>query len=508
MARPRIANGRALLRRLLSKDFEAFAEKAWMWINGGEPMMWNWHIDAIAHVLGLVQARSCRRLLVTMPPRNGKSNLISVIFVAWCLGHDPRLRFVCVSYSNHLSATFGRDCLAIMQSDWYREAFPGTMISARRAAASDFATTRGGGRLATSVDGTLTGRGGDIIILDDVIKPDEAFSETVRNSVNDWYRKTLASRLDDKKRGAIICVMQRLHQFDLAGLMIESGVWRELKLPAIATEDEEIELTAGRKHCRKAGEALHPEREPLDELARIRAEMGSTAFNAQYQQMPVPAEGLTFKRAWLKSYDPGTVDYRSGGTILQSWDTANKAGETNAWSVCITALYRNQLIYVLDVCRVRLEMPELVRKAVELANRFRPEHLFIEDKASGESLIMLLRKELPRNLWPLPRNPTTDKVTRAEGVSPIVENGRLFLPTEASWLGELKAELLGFPNTRFLDQVDALTQMLEWVRQQDAAPPPMAMAGPELVDCSDAYEHRFDDDEPRPFRPLEDDPWL
>lgn len=499
--RPTISNRAAVLHMLLSKDFEAFVEKAWMWIESEQPVSWNWHIDAILHVLDEVRRGNIRRLLVTMPPRNGKTNLITVIFVAWCLGQDPTMNFVCVSYANDLSAKFGRRCLSIMQSSWYRELFPGTIISNKRSAADDFETTKGGGRLATSVTGTLTGRGGDIIILDDVIKPDEAFSETVRNTVNEWYRSTLTSRLNDKRRGAIICVMQRLHQFDLAGLMIESGLWRHLKLAAIATEDERIPLTWGREFARKAGEVLHPERESLADLEHLRAEMGTNVFTAQYQQMPVPADGLIFKRHWLQSYDPSTLDReRRGGVILQSWDTGNKTGENNAWSVCITALYRNGLIYILDICRVRLEMPELVRKAVELAQQYRPDHLFIEDKASGEGLILFLRKELNRSLWPRPCTPTTDKVTRAEGISPIIENKRLFVPTEATWLGEFKSELLGFPNVRFMDQVDALTQMLEWVRDEDARPKPIQNAGPEEM---------FDggSDRQEPNLPDDYDPW-
>ena len=216
-------------------------------------------------------------------------------------GQNPKLNFVCVSYSNELSAKLARDCLAIMQAPWYRELFPRTIISAKRSAAYDFETTAGGGRLATSVTGTITGRGGDIIVLDDVIKPDEADSDTVREAVNEWYKRTLASRLDDKASGAIICVMQRLHQYDLAGTMLETGKFRQLSLPAIAQADEVIQLTRGRSHIRRVGDVLHPQRESLEVLEEIRAEMGSRAFAAQYQQDPVPALGNILKAAW---FDP------------------------------------------------------------------------------------------------------------------------------------------------------------------------------------------------------------
>ena len=156
------------------------------------------------------------------------------------------------------------------------------------------------------------------------------------------------------------------------------------------------------------------------------------------------------------------------------------------------------------------------QSAVELARRYSPQHLFIEDKASGEALIQFLRKELPAHLWPLPRNPSSDKVNRATGVSPIVENGRLFLPTESVWLGEFKAELLGFPNVRYLDQVDALSQMLEWVRMRDAVPMPTENAGPELIECElDFVERRFEHEEDygglldaKTLKAIRDDPWL
>lgn len=491
MAKLRANNRRALFRRLMREDFGAFAEKAWEWSNGGRSMSYNWHIDAIAHVLDLVAGGDCRRLLVTMPPRNGKSLLISVIWVAWQLGQDPRQNFVCVSYSNDLSLSFARDCLSIMESPWYRELFPKTIISNKRSATADYETTAGGGRLATSVTGTLTGRGGDIIILDDVIKPDEAASDTVRESVNKWYRSTLTSRLDDKQRGAIICVMQRLHQFDLAGLMIESGAWRQLKLAAIAPEDEVIPLTRGRVHCRKAGEVLHPERESREILETLRREMGSDLFSAQYQQDPVPEGGLVFKAHWPKYYAPAALE-SSGGLIVQSWDTGNKTGETNAYSVCVTALVRGRLIYVLDVFRARLETPDLLKQAIALGLEYRPHALLVEDKASGEALIQFLRGERDPILHPLARRPEADKFTRARGVSPIVEQSRLWLPEEAIWLGEFKAELLGFPNVRYCDQVDALSQLLDYVRQQDINVP-QQVAGPELMDPDgSSYDDAFD----------------
>ena len=484
--KPKVEDPAGFLKDAQRKSFLAFLDKAWPYIAGGELMDRNWHIDAIAYRLNKVRRGDCRRLLVSLPPRNGKSKIISSIWVAWMLGQDPRQNFVCVSYSNHLSGKLARDCLRIMQAPWYRELFPGTVISSR-SAASDFETTAGGGRLATSIEGTLTGRGGDIIILDDVIKPEDANSEVVREAVNDWYCTTLASRLNNKAKGGIICVMQRLHQYDLPGMLFEAGGWDNFSLAAIAPEDEIIPLTRGRVHHRKRGEVLHEAREPIKVLEEIRAEMGSSAFAAQYQQAPLPMLGNIFKAFWLHDW-PGGFDPAEGGEIIQSWDTAISTGSGNAFSVCVTAMRRGKFLYILDVWRGRLEFPDLKRKAIKLARDHRASTLLIEKKASGEQLIQSLFSESPAGVpLPIPRTPSTDKIARAEGVSSFLEAGQILLPAEAHWLGEFKDELLGFPSVRFNDQVDALTQLLEWFRDR-LSYQPASLAGPELMGDDDDYD--------------------
>ncbi len=469
----------AFLREVRRQDFPTFLERAWPHICGGQLLVHNWHVDAIAYHLDRIANGHAKRLNVNLPPRNGKSNIITISWVAWMLGRDPSLNFVCVSYSNELSAKFARECLSIMQSDWYRDIFPRTIISARRSASYDFETSAGGGRLATSVTGTLTGRGGDIIILDDVIKPEEANSETTRNAVNDWYQSTLASRLNDKESGAIICVMQRLHQFDLSGILLEAGGWDHLSLPAVAPEDATIPLTRGRFYQRKAGDILHAARESRVVLDELRASMGSSAFAAQYLQDPIPAQGNVFKADWLKTY-PSDFDWQAYGEIVQSWDTGIKAGQNNDWSVCLTALVRQRQIYLLHVWRGRVEFPDLKRKAIELAREHGPKTLLIEDKASGQQLIQTLRSESPQGVpLPIACTPELDKFSRAQGVSSIVEAGQLSLPVEAPWLGDFKSELLAFPNGRHDDQVDALSQLLDWARTRWMHAPATS-AGPTL----------------------------
>lgn len=472
-------NPALVLREYMRRDFAAFARKAWAWISGGEPIKWNWHLDAIAHQLGRVASGDNLRLIVSIPPRNGKSKMISSIWVAWMLGQDPTRNFVGVSYSNDLSGKFARDCLSIMQSPWYRELFPRTVISVKRSAAMDYETTAGGGRLATSVTGTLTGRGGDIIILDDVIKPEEANSQTTRDNVNDWYKSTLASRLNNKAAGAIILVMQRLHQYDLTGMLLEAGGWHELKLPAIASEDEIIPLPRGRCHVRRAGDVLHPAHESREVLAVQKAQMGSSAYAAQYDQEPVPAVGNIIDAGWFKVYDPAQLDC-SSGQIVQSWDTASKDNPHNDFSVCVTALVRGKDIYILHVLRQRMEFPPLRKAAIALARERRANVLLIEEQASGYQLLQELRSEQPAGVpSPIARRPEGDKQSRAIGVSAMIEAGRVYLPSDATWLAEFKSEMLAFPNSRFDDQVDALSQLLEWIRRRDAIAIPIN-ASPEV----------------------------
>jgi predicted phage terminase large subunit-like protein len=496
----RLADPAAAMNQLARTDFRFFLRKAAPWVIGGAPLEWNWHLDAIAHQLTRVESGDALRLLVTLPPRNLKSITISVAWVAWMLGRDPTRNFVCVSYSSELAAKLARDTLFIMQSAWYREIFPGTVISSKRSAAHDFETTAGGGRLATSIAGTLTGRGGDIIIIDDPIKPDEAQSDTTRDTVNEWYRTTLASRLNDKRTGAIVCVMQRLHQYDLAGMMLDGGGWTHLNLPAIAPENAIIDLPNGRKYYRREGEALHAARESLATLKQIKADQGSLIFEAQYQQNPVPATGNMIRANWLRYVDPanGVPD---DGDIIQSWDTASKDGIHNDYSVCITARRCGSDIHVIDVFRMKLTFPELKRASIRLARQFEADAVLIEDAASGQQLYQTLQAESPSGVpVPIRQKPEGDKKTRLSGVSSMIEAGQLVLPQKATWLAEFQSELLAFPNAKFDDQVDALSQLLGWVRRRQAYDEDYVSEGAQIVDSHSGYTDNnphgdLDDDE-------------
>jgi len=248
-----------VVNAVLRNHFMEFAQRCFLTLNPGTPFMPNWHLEALAYHLELVRTGKIKRLIINMPPRSLKSIFCSVAFVAFVLGHEPTKRLIVASYGAELAAKLGNDCRIIMQSKWYRRLFPGTIIFKNTEA--EVTTTRHGERLATSVGGAPTGRGGDILIIDDPLKPQDALSDSKRESVNEWFYNTFLSRLDDIRIGAIILVMQRLHIDDLTGKLLRgSKEWTVLNLAAIAEEDEQIQIGEDRYHRRKAGDPLHPAR--------------------------------------------------------------------------------------------------------------------------------------------------------------------------------------------------------------------------------------------------------
>ena len=319
--------------------------------------------------------------------------------------------------------------------------------------------TARGFRLATSVGGTLTGRGGQIIVVDDPLKPDDALSETKRSAANQWFANTLLSRLDDKRTGAIVIVMQRVHMDDLSGFLLsQSDEWELLSLPAIAEFEETIPLGNGRSHRRQVGEALSPEREPLHVLESLKLQIGSDAFSAQYQQTPVPPGGAMIKRQWVRRYADVLPSHDERLMTLQSWDTASKGGPENDWSVCTTwILTRRKRWYLLDVWRRRVDYPALKAAVKSLAKQWRPQRILVEDAVTGTALVQELREEI---YGIIPVKPVGDKVTRMAVASAKIEAGQVFLPQEADWLPDLEAELFAFPGSRHDDQCDSISQAL------------------------------------------------
>lgn len=447
----------------LRQDFLAFTEKVFATLNPGISYKPNWHHQVIAHELAEVMAGRSRRLILNLPPRYLKSIMVSVALPAYVLGHFPEKRFVCASYGKELAIALSRDCRTVMGSDWYKAVFPNTRIATAPDTDGRFDTTKRGYRLATSVGGPLTGMGGDYIVIDDPTKPTDAYSDTARQATLDWFNKTVSSRLDDPQTGAMIVVMQRLHVDDLSGHLLRGGGWKLVSIPATARDTTRYDLGGNQVYLRPEGAVLQPERETSEDLKRLRRQMSSAVFEAQYQQNPVPEEGAQLKREWFRYFQtepPATY----GRVVYQSWDTAFTAKNTADWSVCTTWAVEDDHYYLLDVLRVKLLYPDLKRVVIEHARRYRARSVLIEDKGSGQILVQEFQRsgELPV----IPCQPKGDKVVRLMAVTPLFEAGCVRFRPGAEWLDDLENELLQFPNGAHDDQVDSISQFLNYMEER------------------------------------------
>ena len=421
---PSPLNDPDVLDAILRSDFASFVHRCFCSLTPGTQFMPNWHIDALAYALEEVRLGRTTRLIVCMPPRSLKSIVASVAFPAFALGHDPTERIIAASYGAELAVKHANDFRAILGSDWYRRLFPHTRISPQKNTEAEVVTTQRGYRLSASVEGALTGRGGRIVIIDDPIKPADALSDSKRERVNDWYKNTLISRLDNKETGAIVVVMQRLHLNDLVGaLLAASNEWKVLNLPAIAEEDERIPIGDGLYHVRRVGDVLHAEREPKAILDSIKAQLGSDTFSAQYQQRPVPPGGAMIKRIWVRRY--AELPPRSSCRVVQSWDTASKEGGQNDWSVCTTWLIHDKRHYLIDVLRGRFDYPTLKSRAIAHAEAHDPHKILIEDAGVGTAFVAELQRAGKTAIGVKPEN---GKITRMAIEFGEVRGGSCVLP--------------------------------------------------------------------------------
>jgi predicted phage terminase large subunit-like protein len=444
---------------ILRRNFDPFLHRAVMTLNPGTPYLPSWHLSAIAYQLERIRRGEIKRLIINMPPRHLKSQTVSVAFPAFLLGLEPWHRIFCISYGGELSSKHHNDFRSIVASPWYRRAFPDMRVS--RSLEDEVTTSATGFRRSTSVYGTLTGLGGNIFIIDDPQKPVDAQSEVQRDRLIQWVSNTLMSRLDSKETGIIIVVMQRVHLNDLSGYLMETGGWEVLNLAAIAEHDETIAIGDNEYHLRRAGEALHPELESIESLYRLKEVVGSGVWAAQYQQSPVPPGGGMIQRKWLRYYDRLPKEGRNT-RIIQSWDTAAKDGIRNDYSVCTTWLVVDRRdFYLMDVTRGHYDYPTLKRTAIELAQRYNPEFVLIEDASTGTALgqeLQLQKERFRLSIRPVPIE--RDKIARLFVHQAKFERGEVLFPRNADFVSTLLAELLTFPQNRYDDQVDSLSQAL------------------------------------------------
>jgi hypothetical protein len=306
-----IARMRQLLRQAAHDDFQSFLRMVVATVSPGSRYQHNWHLDAIGAYLAACAKGEVKRLIINMPPRMLKSVTVSVAWPAWLMGHDPKTRIMAASYAQSLSIKHSLDCRLVMESRWYRDIFPKTELARDQNEKEKFVTTKRGHRIAVSVGGAATGEGGNILIVDDPLNPLQAGQRALRDAANRWFDHTFLTRLDDKKRGAIIVVMQRLHPEDLSGHLLKKGGWELLALPAIAPTRVTI-TQGGFMKQREEGEVLHAAREDAAMLAQVKRELGSANFNAQYQQAPLGEEAQLVQLVWFKRFDLTKRDWEAG----------------------------------------------------------------------------------------------------------------------------------------------------------------------------------------------------
>ncbi len=395
------------------------------------------------------------REIVVLPPQHGKSTA-AMLAACWFLGRNPGLSVIWCSYGAELSEDAGRRVRDILSSDLHRAIFPTCCAAGDSAAQHRVNLTAGGSFYAVGRGGAITGRAATgLLILDDMLKDrDEAFSETIRRGLHEWFRHVAYTRLSPS--AGCICIGTRWHEADLLGWLLSehSGEgWRLLHLPAIAEANDAL--------GRAEGQPLWPERFSAEELESRRRQMGSSAFVALYQGRPSAASRTVFRREWFRTYREAPASFSK---VVQSWDTAFKTGAENDFSACTTWGVTDSGYYLLSVWRGRVEFPELKRQFANQAEQWHPHVILVEDKASGQSLIQELKQAT--TLPVLPVKVDSDKRARAEAVTPLFEAGKVFFPESAPWLNDYTDELATFPAGAHDDCVDSTTQALNYLREQ------------------------------------------
>ncbi len=412
------------------------------------------HIRLLASRLEAVLRGEILRLIIAMPPRHGKSYLTTELFPAYFLGRKPDRYVISAACTQDLADVFGRRVRNLMIDPRYAAIFPNARLSDDSAAVSRFSTRAGGEYFGIGRGGAVVGRGADLLTIDDPIRDaQEAGSANVRSQLHQWYSEVAYTRL--QPNAAVIIISTRWHEDDLVGWLLREHAdegWRVLSLPAIAERDE---------GWRKEGEALWPQRYPLEKLGQIRAQIGGAAFVSQYQQRPAPAGGGIFQRKWWGRYSGELPKF---SRIIQSWDTAFKTGEQNDYSACVTVGEAPAGYFLLHAWRGRVSFPDLLRRVVAFADEHQPNAILVEDKGSGQSLVQELQRSCRFPV--LPQRVDGDKIARANAVAPIVEAGKVFLPKSADWAEPLLDELSSFPTSPHDDFVDAFSQAINYLRER------------------------------------------
>lgn len=480
----------ALIEKALAeRSFWHFVRQAFKIVEPGKEFRDGYHIHAICEHLEAISRGDIRNLIINIPPRHMKSLLVSVLWHPWEWIHRPELRYITASYAAPLSIRDTMKSRRIITSDWYQDNWGDRVqLASDQNEKKKFENTQGGLRFSTSVGGTATGEGGDRLLMDDPSPAKVGKQVDSKQLVEalDFWTETMSTRGNDPKTVAKVVVMQRLHQSDLTGGLMESDEHYELLVLPARYEVGRSFTCLGKDVCDKRtveGELLWTEQFDEEALSRIETALGAYGTAAQHAQKPVPRGGAIFKDRWFRRFDLGAA--RSGGMIFQSWDTATSKKKENAPSVCTTWWRRGKDMYLLDVFRSHVEFVDLLKVAFLLAAKWKPNSILVEDKSSGRQLLQYIEKmdksdegrwvkELYLNTFPrltmIPIEPCGSKEERAEAVTTEFEAGSVLFPETAPWLPEYETELLTFPRSTYADQVDSTTQGITWSVNRSVKP--------------------------------------
>jgi len=475
-------------RRAASGSLYEFVRQAWPIVEPGIQFIASWHIEAICEHLEAISAGELRKLLINIPPRHSKSTIVSVMFPMWEWLAQPEQKYLCASYSGNLSIRDNLKARRLIQSPWYQERW-GHMftLAGDQNAKQRFENDKTGYRLATSVGGTATGEGGSRLILDDPHSAQEAQSDTMRETALEWFDVVWSTRLNDPKRDAMITIMQRLHERDISGHIIDDiGGWEHLMIPA-EWDGKRRKTTLGVYDPRtKVGELICPERFGPREVTELKQLLGVYGTAGQLQQDPQPAQGgiLKTKHIQLWPHDKGLPQFEY---VLQSYDcafTEKSSGDPTACTVWAVFTHEGQRqVMLIDAWDDHLSYPELREKAIKgwqteyggptkgqpFVRARRPDRVLVEAKASGQSLLQDLRLARVPAIGYNPGN--ADKVSRAHQAAPTLELEVVWVPESGknhghpvSWASAFMKQLTKFPVAEHDDYVDTFTQAIIYLK--------------------------------------------
>ena len=439
----------SLQREAAQQDFMKFVGEMWPgFINGA-------HHKVMAQKFQDIAEGKCKRLIINMPPRHTKSEFASYLLPAWFLGKFPGKKIIQCSNTAELAVGFGRKVRNLVGSEQYARIFPNVSLRSDSKAAGRWSTNSDGEYFAIGVGGTVTGKGADLLIIDDPHSEQEAAiantNPEVYDKVYEWYGSGPRQRL--QPGGSIIVVMTRWSKRDLTGKILKSSIerdgdtWEIIDFPAILP----------------SGKALWPQFWRLEELQALKEELPVSKWNAQYQQQPTSEEGALVKREWWQEWThekPPVCEY-----IIQSWDTAYTKNERSDYSACTTwgVFYKDEdemqpNIILLDAFKERLEFPELKERALQYYKEWEPDVFIVEAKAAGSPLIFELRRMgIPVSEFTPTRG--NDKIARMNSVTDLFASGKVWAPRKR-WAEEVIEEMAAFPNSEHDDLVDSSTQAL------------------------------------------------